>query len=277
MVISTWVVAASGWERSLFNLIVLYTINVSRLQHYLHSASHKFLDCASKTTKKISKNSKHIFLFKVIAINCNTLVGVVFQRMHCSWKISNRNSLQFYRYRCLNVAYGCISVPLQFHFQFQKHKIVRRTQISRVWGWLSLLYEQRAVPVVLLSTNAAQIVHSFHFFKSSDRMRWTMVFGIPYSPYHPIASTVVVLQNSYHLSDVFVHFCCYRPSALLCIFNRLLTCRKPPMPSKYHGTRHGRVTKHFYKHFPHFCNRKSRFTTKFYHGMLFKIFFHPNL
>ncbi len=101
---------------------------------YLYSAFHKFRDCASKTTKKISKNSKQIFLFKVIAINCNTPVGATFQLVHCSQKISNRNSLQFHCYRCLNVAYGCILVPLQLHFQLQKRKIIRRNQIRRVWG-----------------------------------------------------------------------------------------------------------------------------------------------
>ncbi len=95
-----------------------------------------FWDYASKTTKKIPKNSKYISLFKVIAINCNTLVGMIFQPMHCSQKISNRNSLQFRCYRCLNVAYGCISFPLQLHFQLRKRKIVGQTQIRRVWGWL---------------------------------------------------------------------------------------------------------------------------------------------
>ncbi len=33
-----------------------------------------------------------------------------------------------------------------------------------------------------------------------------------------------------------------------------------------------RVTKRFYKHFPRFCSCKSSFTTKFYHGTLFKFF-----
>ncbi len=47
------------------------------------------------------KSSKQIFLFKVIAINFNTLVGAIFQLMHCSQKISNRNSLQFCSYRSL--------------------------------------------------------------------------------------------------------------------------------------------------------------------------------
>ncbi len=117
--------------------------------------------------------------------------------------------------------------------------------------------------------------HSFHFFKSSNRMRWTMVLGIPFSPYHPTASTVVIFQNSYNLIDVFVHFCCSRSSAPLCVFNRFLTCRTPAMPLKYHGTWHRQVTKRFYKHFPHFRNCKSRL--KFYRDMLFKIFFHGNL
>ncbi len=43
------------------------------------------------------------------------------------------------------------------------------------------------------------------------------------------------------------------------------------------STQHGRVTKRFYKYFPHFRSRKSSFTTKFYRGTLFKIFFHGNL
>ncbi len=48
------------------------------------------------------------------------------------------------------------------------------------------------------------------------------------------------------------------------------------MPSKYHCTRHRRVTERFYKHFLHFRSHKSRFITKFYHKILcctlFKIF-----
>ncbi len=87
-----------------------------------------------KSPKKIPKNSKQNFLFKVIAINRNTQVGAIFQLMHCSQKISNRNSLQFLRYRCLNVAYGCISVPPQLHFELGKRKIVGQTQIRRVQG-----------------------------------------------------------------------------------------------------------------------------------------------
>ncbi len=52
--------------------------------------------------------------------------------MHRSRKISNRNSIQFCRYRCLKVAYGCILVSLQLHFQLQKCKIIEQTRIRRV-------------------------------------------------------------------------------------------------------------------------------------------------
>ncbi len=60
----------------------------------IHSAPHKFWDCPSKATQKIAENSKQILLSKVIAINCNILIGAIFQPMHCSQKISNRNSLR---------------------------------------------------------------------------------------------------------------------------------------------------------------------------------------
>ncbi len=140
---------------------------------------------------KPPKNSKQIFLFKIIAINCSILVDAIFQPMHCSRKISNRNSLQFRHYRCLNVTYGCISVPLQLHFQLQKCEIVEQTHIRRVRGWLSLLHEQCTVPIVLLSAHLVQILHTvfFFFFKSSDRMWWTKVFGIP------VLSTIILLQG----------------------------------------------------------------------------------
>ncbi len=45
----------------------------------------------------------------------------------------------------------------------------------------------------------------------------------------------------------------------------------------HQNTWHRQVTKHFYKHFPSFRSRNSCFTTKFYRGTLFKIFFHGNL
>ncbi len=115
-----------------------------------------------KPQKKIPKHSKQIFLFKVIAINCKTQVGAIFLQMHCSQKISKRNGLPFHRCRCLNVAYGCISVPRQLHFQLQKRQVVGQTQIKRVWGggWLSILHEQPAVPIVLLSTHVTQSMHT---------------------------------------------------------------------------------------------------------------------
>ncbi len=63
----------------------------------------------------------------------------------------------------------------------------------------------------------------------------------------------------------------------LCIFNELLTHHKLATPSRYRSTQHGRVIKHFYKHFLCFCSCESHSTTKFYHrGTLFKIFFHGN-
>ncbi len=91
-------------------------------------------------------------------------------------------------------------------------------------------------------------------------------------PYHPTTSMVVVLQNNCQPSDVFICFHCFSPSTPLCIFKWLLTCRKPAMPSKYHSTRQGWVTEPCYKHFPHFCSCKSRFTTKLYRNKLFNIF-----
>ncbi len=236
-----------------------------------YTASHKFWDCASKTTKK---NSKQIFLFKVIAINCNTLIGTIFQPMNCSQIIIDGNSLQFRRYRCLNVAYGCISVPLQLYFQIRKRKIVERAQIRRVRGMLSLLHEQHAVPIVLLSIHATQIMHTvfvFSNYQTECRERWFLVSRT--LRYHPTTSATVFPQNSRHLSDVFVHFRSSQPSAPLCVFNLLLTRCKLAMPSKYCSTRHRRVTKRFYKHFPHFRSHKSHFTTKFYCGTLFQIFF----
>ncbi len=127
-------------------------------------------------------------------------------------------------------------------------------------GWLSLLCEQRAVPVVLLSTHAAQIVHAVFVFSNHHTECGERWFWYPRTLlYHPTTSTMAVLQNSCHLSNIFVHFRCSHPFAQLCVFNRLLTGCKPAMPSKYHITRHGRVIKCFYKHFLCFRSCKSRF------------------
>ncbi len=135
-----------------------------------------------KPPKKISKNSKQFFLFKVIAINCNSLVGVMFQPMHCSQKISNKNSLRFRRYRCLNVVNGCISVPLQLYFQLWKCEIVGWTQSRRVRGKVkSFAWTTWCSRCSTINAWGTYRTHSFLFFKLSDRMRRTMVFGILYS------------------------------------------------------------------------------------------------
>ncbi len=129
--------------------------------------------------------------------------------MHHSWKISNRNSLHFHRYRCLNVAYGCISIPLQLHFQLRKRKIFMRTQIRRVRGMVkSFAWTTRCSHCSAVNAFGTNRTHSFHFFKSSDRMQWTMVFGILYS--------LLLFYNWHggrpseqlHQSVVFVHFHC---------------------------------------------------------------------
>ncbi len=212
----------------------------------VYSASHKFWNCTKKNSKKLNK----FFLFKVITTNCNTLVGAIFQRMHYSRKISNRNSLQFRSYKCLNVAYGCILVPLQLYFQLWKNKIVGWTQIKRVRGWLSLSRTQQTAYIVLLSIHMAQIVHTVFVFSNHQTECGERWFSVSHTHgYHPTTSKVIVLPNSCHPSDVFVCFCCFRPSAPLCIFNRLLNRHKPAMPSKYCSTQHARVTERFYKYF----------------------------
>ncbi len=140
-----------------------------------------------KPPKKIPKNSKHFFKFKVIAINCSTLVGAIFQLMHGSQKISNRNSLQFHCYRYLNVTYSCLSVPLQLHFQLRKRKIVGWTQIRRVRGQLSFLCEWLSVPVVFLSMHAAQIVHTVFIFSNHQiecSEWWFPIFVLSAISYH---------------------------------------------------------------------------------------------
>ncbi len=141
---------------------------------HIHSTSCKFWDSASKTIKKSSK----IFLFKVIVINCNILVSAIFQPMHCSRKISNRNSLQFCCYRCLNVTYGYILVPLQLHFQLQKRKIVGRTQIRRVRAVVKSFVGTMCCSHCSLSTHAVQIVHTVFVFsnhQSECGERWFFV------------------------------------------------------------------------------------------------------
>ncbi len=131
---------------------------------------------------------------------------------------------------------------------------------------------------------------SFSFFKRSDRMRWMMVFGIPI---HSTITLQLACRSSFKIAAtgaMYLLFPAFRFAlclqltpqppqtgyvnkiplcTLLCVFNRLLGRRKPAMSSKYHSTQHGRVIKHFYKHFPHFRSRKSHFTTKFYRGTLF--------
>ncbi len=172
-----------------------------------------------KPAKKISKSSK-IFLFKVIAINCNILVSVIFQLMHCSRKISNRNSLQFCRYRCLNVTYGCILMPLQLHFQLRKRKIVGWTQIRRVRpmvkSFVGTMCCSRCSAVNACGTNCA---YSFRIFIIGQNAVNNCFWYPSTLCYHPTTSVEVVFQNSCHTSNVFVCFCCSHLSAPLCIFS----------------------------------------------------------
>ncbi len=94
-------------------------------------------------------------------------------------------------------------------------------------GWLSLLHEQRTVPIVLLSTHAAQIVHTVFIFSKHPAEcdeRW---FSVSHTlRYHSRTSMAVILQSSSHPSDIFIRFRCSRPFAPLCVSNRLLTRRK---------------------------------------------------
>ncbi len=153
------------------------------------------------------------------------------------------------------------------------------TQNSRIdsnqdsTGWLSLLRE-RTVPIVLLSTHAAQIMHTVFIFQI---IRQNMVNdGFRY-PVLPDIILQLARWSSFKTAAtramfLFVFVVPGLPPWSVSSINSKLA-----MPSKYRSTQYGRVTKHFYEHFPHFCSRKSRFATKFYRGTLFKIFFHSNL
>ncbi len=142
-----------------------------------------------KPQKKNPKNSKQILLFEIISINCNVLVGAIFQSMHCLQKISNRNSLQFRCYRCSNVTYGCISVPLHLHFQLRKCKIVGRIQIRRVQRMVkSYAWTTRCSCFFAVNACGPNHVHSFHFFQI---IRQNAVNDRTLQC-HPTTSTVVV-------------------------------------------------------------------------------------
>ncbi len=240
----------SGVEKKKSSVSLAPLPHLKSLSYITYSVHPVSCETASKTTKKIPKNSKQIFLFKVIAINCNTPVGVIFIKpMYSSWKINNKNSLQFRHYRCLNVAYGCISVLFQFHFQLWKCKIVRRTQIRRVRGMVkSFAWATRCSPCSAVNPCGTNRVYSSHFFKSSDICGERRFLVSHTLHHHPTTSTVVVLQNSCHPSNVISCFYCSGPSTPLCVvFNQLLSGCKQAIQSKY------RVTKRFNKHFPFFA------------------------
>ncbi len=158
--------------------------------------------------------------------------------MHCLRKISNKNSLQFRHYRCLNVAYGYILVPLQLHFQLRKCKIVGWTQIRGVWGWSSLLREQHAVPVVLLSTYMAQIMHTVFVFSNHQREcgEWWCL----------VSRTLLSFYN-WHSGRPSKQLPPERCFSLLSLFHTthstlrlqlILTRHKQAMPLKYRSTWH---------------------------------------
>ncbi len=183
--------------------------------------------------------------------------------MHCSQKISNRNNLQFRRYGCLNITNDSISVSLHLHFQLWKCKVVGWTQIWRVRGMVnSFAKTKRGSHCSVVNAWGTNRAHSFYFFQIIRQNAVNDGF------WYPVLSHIILklawwssfktAATRATFSFVFIV-----PGLLLCVFNRLLTHRKPAMPSKYHNTQHERVTKCFYKHFPHFRSRKSRFTTKF--------------
>ncbi len=160
-----------------------------------------------KPPKKFQKIINKFFLFKIIAVNCNTQVGG-FQPKYCSQKISNRNNLQFCRYRCLNVmvAYRPPSTPF----------LTSETQNSRV----DSNQESTGDGLVFCVNNALFSLFCYQHMqhKSCTQYLFFQIIrqnavndGFRYRctlPYHPTTSTVVVHQNSGHLSDVFVCFHC---------------------------------------------------------------------
>ncbi len=127
--------------------------------------------------------------------------------MHCLRKISNRNSLQFCHYWCLNVAYVCYWSLFISIFNFGNAKQSGRLKSGEYCGWLSLLREQHTVLIVLLSTHTTQIAHKVFIFSNHQTecdKRWFLVSST--LRYHPTTSTAVIFQNSCRLSSVFIFF-----------------------------------------------------------------------
>ncbi len=137
------------------------------------------------------------------------------------------------------VAYRSPSI----HFQLRKRNRVGRTQIRRVRGWLSLLPEQWAVPVVLLSMHVAQIVHTVLVFSNHETEyseQWfslsrtpCIILQLAQRPSFKTAATRAMFSFVFIVPDFPFHSS---------VFNRLFCHRKPATPSKYHSTQHGRVT-----------------------------------
>ncbi len=95
--------------------------------------------------------------------------------------------------------------PLQLHFQLRKRKIVGQTEIWRVRGTVKFFARTtRRSCCSAINTCDTNRARSFHFFQIIRQCgeRW---FSISRTlQYYPITSTLVVLQNSCHPSDVFV-------------------------------------------------------------------------
>ncbi len=147
--------------------------------------------------------------------------------------------------------------------------MVVRTQLRRIRGMVkSFARTTRCSLCSVVITNPTQ----FLFFQiirqnvANDGFWYTHTLW-----YLPTANMVVVLQNSWHPSDVFIV-----PSLPLCSASSIdsspVANRKPAMAWEYRSMRHGRATKRFYKHFPPFHSRKSRLQQNFMAARCSKFF-----
>ncbi len=133
-----------------------------------------------------------------------------------------------------------------FCCQHMRHKLCTQFSFFQII-WQNAMKDGFQYSV--LSTIILQVARWLSFKTATTRAMFLFIFMCPYLP--------VCSASSIDFSPA---------------VNRLFHRNNVARDSKYCSTRHGQVTRHFYKYFPHFHSHKSRFTTKFYRGTLFEIF-----
>ncbi len=102
---------------------------------HIHSVPESFRTITKNCIKKIPKNSKQYFLFKIIFLYFDTTVGMILKSFHAFGKCGFWNSLQPPCHIFLDFLCWGVMVPLQLQFKFGELEVVGGTHIWWIW-WM---------------------------------------------------------------------------------------------------------------------------------------------